>query len=180
MHIALSATFNPIKLCTDQNHVEILDQVHRNITANQARNFDILQEQQEFLIKWRNEEFKTLGKMNTTQQTLLDQMEKIRGAHAKSADQIQLIFDALVLLQNQTEAVIFTYNNMVKYHVGEVQNQLNQLVNRQEFEVDYVMGTIVDGLQRINTNIGEMITIQQEALQSWSHSKVTYYCRSIR
>lgn len=150
---------------------EILDQVHRNITANQARNFDILQEQQEFLIKWRNEEFKTLGKMNTTQQTLLDQMEKIRGAHAKSADQIQLIFDALVLLQNQTEAVIFTYNNMVKYHVGEVQNQLNQLVNRQEFEVDYVMGTIVDGLQRINTNIGEMITIQQEALQSWSHSK---------
>ncbi|CAO3637603.1 unnamed protein product [Mucor hiemalis] len=150
---------------------EILEQVHRNITLNQAKNFNILQEQQEYLIKWRNEEFKALDKMKNTQGKLLNQMEKIRRTHAKSADQIQLIFDALVLLQNQTEAVISTYNNLVKYHVGEVQNQLNQLVNRQESEIDYVMSAVYNGLQRINHNIEEMVTIQQEALQSCTHSK---------
>lgn len=137
-----------------------------------------MQEQQEYLIKWRNEEFKALDKMRNTQGKLLNQMEKIRRTHAKSADQIQLIFDALVLLQNQTEAVISTYNNLVKYHVGEVQNQLNQLVNRQESEIDYVMSAVYNGLQRINHNIEEMVTIQQEALQSWSHSKV--YSQRIR
>ncbi|KAL0581360.1 hypothetical protein ABG067_008459 [Albugo candida] len=124
------------------------------------------------MINWRNEEFDTLAKLKESQAHIVSQMELVRGTHSKSADQIQLIFEALVLLQNQTEAVILKYNYLVQYHVGEMQNQLNQLATRQEYEVDYIVDAVVTNLRDIDRNIEDMIAIQKEAIENWSHSKV--------
>jgi MarR-like DNA-binding transcriptional regulator SgrR of sgrS sRNA len=153
--------------------IEILEKLHRNITLNQIRNFNILQQQQEYLISWRNEEFETLGRLKDSQLEIIDQMETVQGTHLKSAEQINSIYEALILLQNQTETVIVKYNNLIQYHVSEMQTQLNQLVVRQEYELDEIVRAVVSGLRKIDHNIEEMIHIQQEALKKWASAKVS-------
>jgi hypothetical protein len=101
-------------------------------------------------------------------------MDLVQGTHLKSAEQIQAIFEALVLLQNQTEAIIVKYNHLIQYHVNEMQVQLNQLVIRQEYELDHVVSTVVAGLQTIDRNIEDMVKMQQEALESWAQAKVCF------
>lgn len=153
---------------------EILQKLHANITLNQLKNFNILQQQQEYLISWRNEEFKTLSKLKESQVEILNQMDTIQGIHLKSEDEIHDIYDSLVSLQNQTQVVIIKYNQLIQHHVNEMQAQLNQLIKRQEYELDNVVGTIIHGLQAIDRNIDEMVKVQHEALENWSNTRVCF------
>ncbi|KAG2194327.1 hypothetical protein INT47_000254 [Mucor saturninus] len=150
---------------------EILQKLHVNITLNQLRNFNILQQQQEYLINWRNEEFKTLRKLKESQVELLSQMGAIQGLHTKSESQIQNIYTSLVSLQDQTQVVINKYNGLVQHHVDQMQDQLSQLVRRQEYELGKVVGTVIQGLQAIDRNIEDMVKIQQDALETWSNTR---------
>ena len=159
---------------------ELLEQLHKKITMNQIQNFDILKDQQEYLIKWRDEEFDTLHKLKTAQNDIVKQMDKVQETHLKSSGQVQLISDALVLLKNQTEAVILKYNYMVQYHVDEMHNQLSQLTKRQEAEVSYLVEVVKNGLESINHNIEDMVKMQQDALDSWSHANVGIFNRVTR
>lgn len=160
---------------TKKKILDILQKLHANITLNQLKNFNILQQQQEYLIHWRNEEFKTLGKLKESQVEMLNQMDVIKGIHIKSEDQIQEIFTSLISLQNQTQTVIHKYNQLIQHHVNEMQEQLNQLVKRQEYELDSVVGTVLHGLQAIDRNIDEMVKIQHEALENWSNTRVRFH-----
>lgn len=152
--------------------VELLEQLHKNVTANQIENFKVLQDQQAYLIEWKNEEFKTLKKLKDSQVDVVNQMEKIRGTQSKSADQIQLIYETLILLQNQTEAVILKYSYLVQNYASNMHDQLTQLAIRQENEVDFIVNNVVSGLKSTSENIEEMILVQRKAIESWSYSKV--------
>lgn len=139
---------------------------------NQVKNFEILQQQQEYLIHWRNEEFETLGRLKNSQLEIVNQMEHMQGSHTRSAEQIKHIYESLVSLQNETEAIIAKYNHLIQYHVNQMQNQLNQLAVRQENELDHVVGSVVSGLRAIDQNIKDMVLLQQETLQKWTSDKV--------
>lgn len=133
-----------------------------------------MQQQQEYLINWRNEEFKTLSKLKESQEELLTQMGTIQGMHTKSESQIQDIYTSLVLLQDQTQVVMAKYNGLIQWHVTQMQDQLTQLVTRQEYELEKVVGTVIQGLQAIDRNIDDMVKIQHEALESWSNTRVNH------
>ncbi|KAG2228847.1 hypothetical protein INT48_003837 [Thamnidium elegans] len=151
---------------------DILEKLHTNITLNQVKNFNILQQQQELLIDWRNDEFKTLGRLKESQSKVFNQIDTIHQVHSRTADQIQQIFETLVLVQNQTKVAVAEYNQVVQQYVKEMQTQLNQLVIRQEFEVNQVIDTVISGLKTIDRNIEEMVTIQQVTILNWSREKV--------
>ncbi|KAI8062965.1 hypothetical protein BDF21DRAFT_347386, partial [Thamnidium elegans] len=150
---------------------DILEKLHTNITLNQVKNFNILQQQQELLIDWRNDEFKTLGRLKESQSKVFNQIDTIHQVHSRTADQIQQIFETLVLVQNQTKVAVAEYNQVVQQYVKEMQTQLNQLVIRQEFEVNQVIDTVISGLKTIDRNIEEMVTIQQVTILNWSREK---------
>ncbi|KAI9486609.1 MAG: hypothetical protein EXX96DRAFT_549728 [Benjaminiella poitrasii] len=150
---------------------DILERLHANITLNQAKNFDLLQKQQEYLMRWRQEEVTTLHHLKHSQQELINQMDDVRDTHLRTVNQIQAIFDALVHLQNQTEIMMQRYNQMVEYHIQEVSVQLNQLALRQEVEVDHFMGSISNGLRKLDEQLNKMLTTQQDVIDHWEQTK---------
>ncbi|GAA5814076.1 hypothetical protein MFLAVUS_007566 [Mucor flavus] len=150
---------------------DILEKLHTNITLNQVKNFNILQQQQELLIEWRNNEFKTLDRLKESQSKVINQVDTIHQVHSRTADQIQLIFETLILVQNQTKTAVAEYNQVVRHYVKEMQTELNQLVIRQEFEVNLVIDTVISGLKTIDRNIGDMVTIQQDTTLNWSRER---------
>lgn len=153
---------------------DILEKLHTNITLNQVKNFNILQQQQELLIEWRNNEFKTLDHLKESQSNVINQIDTIHQVHSRTADQIQHIFETLVLVQNQTKMAVAEYNQVVRHYVKGMQTELNQLVIRQEFEVNLVIDTVISGLKTIDRNIGDIVTIQQEATLNWSRERVIH------
>jgi hypothetical protein len=153
--------------------IEILERLHENITLNQAKNFDILAQQQAYLISWRQEEVNTLDQLKGSQAQLLNQIELVRGMHLKTANQIQSIFDTLVLLQNQTELVMVKYNQMVQYQVQEMTNQLNQLALRQEVEFGHILNNVFSGLEIVDRRLADMIIAQQQVIENWNETKAS-------
>ncbi|GAA5802446.1 hypothetical protein HPULCUR_007911 [Helicostylum pulchrum] len=150
---------------------DILEKLHTNITLNQVKNFNILQQQQELLINWRNDEFKTLDRLKESQSRVFNQIDTIHQSHSRTADQIQQIFETLVLVQNQTETAVAEYEQVARQYVKEMHTQLNQLAIRQEFEVNLVIDTVISGLKTIDRNIEEMVTVQQETILNWSRER---------
>ncbi|KAI7898830.1 uncharacterized protein BX663DRAFT_231532 [Cokeromyces recurvatus] len=150
---------------------EILERLHTNITLNQAKNFDLLQKQQDYLMHWREEELSTLHHLKHSQHELLVQMDAVRDTHLKTVNQIQSIFDALVLLQNQTEVMMQRYNQMVEYHIQEVTTQFNQLSLRQEVEVDHFLSSIMNGLRKLDEQLVRMTATQQDVFEHWEEAK---------
>lgn len=136
------------------------------------KNFNILQQQQELLINWRNDEFKTLDRLKESQSRVFNQIDTIHQSHSRTADQIQQIFETLVLVQNQTETAVAEYEQVARQYVKEMHTQLNQLAIRQEFEVNLVIDTVISGLKTIDRNIEEMVTVQQETILNWSRERV--------
>jgi hypothetical protein len=152
---------------------EILERLHENITLNQAKNFDILKQQQEYLVSWREEEVHTLDQLKGSQKQLLDQMQVVQKTHLKTANQIQSIFETLVLLQNQTEAAMFKYNQLVQYRLQTLTTQLNQLVLQQEAEISHILDSVHSALEIVDQRLADMIIAQQEAIDHWNETKVS-------
>ncbi|KAI8076535.1 uncharacterized protein B0P05DRAFT_512051 [Gilbertella persicaria] len=147
---------------------DTLEKLHANITLNQAKNFDMLSKQQERLIQWQQEEFKTLGQLKDTQQDLLDQLDHAHQIHLKSANQIQSIFDALVVLQHQTEAVMERYNQLTEHHVQQMTHRLDELTLKQETELYRLLSSVVSTLQTVDHQLTEMLLSQQHIMQQFN------------
>ena len=58
-------------------YIELLEQLHQNITLNQLKNYNILRDQQQHMIEWRREEIESLGTIRETQKSMWDQLRDI-------------------------------------------------------------------------------------------------------
>lgn len=154
---------------------ETLEKLRTNVALNQVKNFNILQQQQEYLINWRNEEFETFYRLKESISQVLNGIDTVQQGHSRTANQIQHIFEALVLLQNQTEVILQRYSRLIQYNVNRMQNQLNQLAIRQELELDRVINTVVKGLKIVDKNIEKILYIQEKTIKSRSHAKVNIF-----
>ncbi|KAI9362140.1 hypothetical protein BD770DRAFT_440828 [Pilaira anomala] len=152
-------------------HKDLLEKLHINITLNQVKNFEILQKQQQLLINWKNEEFKRLERLKSSQTQVLSQIKNVQAFHARSASQIEQIFETLVLLHKQTEIIVSDYNKIIKTHVENMHNKLNQLANKQEDELERAVDIVRNGLRLIDHNVEEMVHMQQDALARWAHAQ---------
>ncbi|CEP19676.1 hypothetical protein [Parasitella parasitica] len=150
---------------------EILERLHANITLNQAKNFELLKKQHEYLVKWHKQEMSTFDHLKTSQAELWQQMQSVQHIHAQTANQIQMIFDTLVLVRNSTELIVSKYNSMVHYHMQELQSQLNQLAIRQAMEIDQLVHSVLGDLAQIEQGLSKMVTAQHQVIKDWEETK---------
>ncbi|KAI8643395.1 hypothetical protein BD408DRAFT_152336 [Parasitella parasitica] len=151
---------------------EILEKLHANITLNQAKNFELLKNQHEYLVRWHKQEMNTFDHLKASQYELWQQMQSVQQIHAQTANQIQMIFDTLVLVRNSTELVVSKYSNMVHYHMQELQSQLNQLAIRQAMEIDQLVHSVLDDLTQVESGLSKMIRAQRKVIEDWDETKM--------
>ncbi|EPB88697.1 hypothetical protein HMPREF1544_04456 [Mucor circinelloides 1006PhL] len=151
---------------------EILDRLHENITLNQAKNFEILKHQHDYLVHWHQQEMNTFDYLKKSQHELWYQMQAIQQVHAQTANQVQMIFDTLKLVQNSTELVVNKYNSMVHYHMQELQSQLNEIAMRQAMEIDQLVNGVLGDLAQVEKGLSRMMTAQRKVIQDWDETKM--------
>lgn len=84
-----------------QRTLELLEQLHRNITIHQLHHFHLLREQQKCLLDWRREEINALEAIRQAQSKLWDLFEKhVIEAQARTAKEI---FDLMDLVEQQQQ-----------------------------------------------------------------------------
>lgn len=151
---------------------EILERLHENITLNQAKNFEILKHQHDYLVHWHQQEMNTFDYLKKSQHELWYQMQAIQQVHAQTANQVQMIFDTLKLVQNSTELVVNKYNSMVHYHMQELQSQLNEIAMRQAMEIDQLVNGVLGDLAQVEKGLSRMMTAQRKVIQDWDETKM--------
>ncbi|RHZ79269.1 hypothetical protein Glove_150g71 [Diversispora epigaea] len=149
---------------------DLLEELHRNITQNQLKNYNILRVQQREMINWREEEMSKLSQLeksqirisesiNETRKTaslMTTNMLSLKDNLSESKGIAQLIFNQLFQLTKTTSSAI---NNMesLKGNLSESQeiahltfSQLSQLrENLQKIE------SSLDQTQKVQENIYE-------------------------
>ncbi|CEI97028.1 hypothetical protein RMCBS344292_11171 [Rhizopus microsporus] len=147
---------------------EILERLHENITLNQVKNFNILSSQQRYLIQWREEEFKRLDKLKESQLDIFEHVEKTSMYYQRMAHQVELLFETLVLLQNQTELSILQYNDMVSRHVEQVQMLLQDSFLYQAMKIDETLDSLLTKSNTLNQHVERILLLQEQTVQSWN------------
>ncbi|ORE05485.1 hypothetical protein BCV72DRAFT_229674 [Rhizopus microsporus var. microsporus] len=158
---------------------EILEKLHENITLNQVKNFNILSSQQRYLIQWREEEFKRLDKLKESQLDIFEHVEKTNMYYQRMAHQVELLFETLVLLQNQTELSILQYNDMVSRHVEQVQMFLQDSFLYQAMKIDETLDSLLTKSNTLNQHVERTLLLQEQTVESWNlltKVKRTYRC----
>lgn len=116
-----------------------------------------------------------MERLKSSQIQVLSQIKNVQAFHARSASQIEQIFETLVLLHKQTEIIVSDYNKIIETHVENMHNKLNQLANKQEDELERAVDIVRNGLRLIDHNVEEMVHMQQDALARWAHAQVCIY-----
>jgi hypothetical protein len=139
---------------------------------NQAKNFELLKNQHDYLINWHRQEMNTFDYLKEAQNELWYQVQSVQQIHLKTANQIQMIFDTLVLVQNSTELVVNKYNNMMYVHMQELQSQLNEIAIRQAIEIDQLVNNVLGDLTQVEQGLSKMIEVQHKVIKEWDETKV--------
>ncbi|KAI8327940.1 Tht1-like nuclear fusion protein-domain-containing protein [Choanephora cucurbitarum] len=161
---------------------EILENLHFNITLNQAKNFEILYQQQKHLIEWQQQEIALLDQLRGSQSRLIDQLEHIRVTHLKSANQIQSIFESLVLLEDQADLIVSKYDQVITHQVQLASLQLKELSLQHQIELDRManlitssleaadrqLWTIVRGMTQVAENVEKTVRLQTIYFEDWN------------
>ncbi|GAN09941.1 hypothetical protein MAM1_0305d09474 [Mucor ambiguus] len=151
---------------------EILEQLHENITLNQAKNYEILKNQHEYLAQWHQQEMHTFDHLKKSQQELWFQMQAIQQVHLQTANQVQMIFDTLKLLQNSTELAVNKYNSMFQIHTQELQLQLNEITMQHAIEIDQLVDRVLGDFSQVEKGLSRMMTAQRKVVQDWEETKM--------
>ncbi|KAL9544572.1 hypothetical protein MBANPS3_007552 [Mucor bainieri] len=151
---------------------EILEKLHANITLNQVRNYEILKNQHEYLAQWHQQEMQTFDHLKKSQHELWHQMQAIQQIHLQTANQVQMIFDTLKLLQNSTELAVNKYNSMFQIHTEELQYQLNEITMRHAMAIDQLVDRVLGDFSQVEKGLSRMMTAQRKVVQDWEETKV--------
>ncbi|CAO3692769.1 unnamed protein product [Rhizopus microsporus] len=171
MYIDICSYLNLVLICFAIKYPmekEILERLHENITLNQVKNFNILSSQQRYLIQWREEEFKRLDKLKESQLNIFEHVEKTSMYYQRMAHQVELLFETLVLLQNQTELSILQYNDMVSRHVEQVQMLLQDSFLYQAMKIDETLDSLLTKSNTLNQHVERILLLQEQTVQSWN------------
>ncbi|OBZ84781.1 hypothetical protein A0J61_07164 [Choanephora cucurbitarum] len=147
-----------------------------------AKNFEILYQQQKHLIEWQQQEIALLDQLRGSQSRLIDQLEHIRAAHLKSANQIQSIFESLVLLEDQADLIVSKYNQVITHQVQSASLQLKELSLQHQIELDRManlitssleaadrqLWTIIRGMTQVTENVEKTVQLQTIYFEDWS------------
>lgn len=114
----------------------------------------------------------TFDHLKESQNELWYQVQSIQQIHLQTANQIQMIFDTLVLVQSSTELVVNKYNNMIHFHMQELQNQLNEIATRQAIEIDQLVNNVLGDLTQVEQGLSKMIDAQHRVIKDWDETKV--------
>ncbi|KAK4510563.1 uncharacterized protein ATC70_004994 [Mucor velutinosus] len=151
---------------------EILEKLHENITLNQAKNYEILKNQHEYLAQWHQQEMHTFDHLKRSQRELWYQMQAIQQVHLQTANQVQMIFDTLKLLQNSTELAVNKYNSILQIHTQELQSQLNEITMRHAIEIDQLVDRVLGDFSQVEKGLSRMMTAQRKVVQDWEETKM--------
>lgn len=147
---------------------EILEKLHENITLNQVKNFDILQNQQNYLIQWRQQEFEMLDVLKESQVDVINHIAKAKDYYQKTESQIEFLFDTLGLLQNRTQLAIVQYDEMMNHHVEQVHRQLHDLLIHQTMEMDDLVDALLLKLDKVHRHVEQSLLDQIQAANRWN------------
>ncbi|KAI8334882.1 hypothetical protein BD560DRAFT_428623 [Blakeslea trispora] len=150
---------------------DILEKWHINMTFNQAKNFDILNKQQQHLIQWQHQELALLDQLRNSQNRLIDQLEQIRSTHLKSANQIQSIFETLVLLQDQADLMVHRYHQVMNHQVETTSHQLNELSLQHQLEIDRMANAMASTLAEADRRLLTLVHSLVQALEHLDQNK---------
>ncbi|KAI8979188.1 hypothetical protein BDF20DRAFT_484875 [Mycotypha africana] len=152
---------------------EILEQLHLNITMNQAKNFELLAQQQEYLATWRTEEIDSLKALQHSQSHLSSQLDYIRNVQLRGTnDQLKSILNTTLSLQDETEAVMLQYQHAIQIATYNIQNQLASLLEQQKDGIQmFIRDSIYTQLEVIHKRLSDH---QQDLLIDLNKTKHAY------
>ncbi|OAD08359.1 hypothetical protein MUCCIDRAFT_76731 [Mucor lusitanicus CBS 277.49] len=151
---------------------EMLERLHENITLNQAKNYEILKNQHEYLAQWHQQEMHTFDHLKKSQHELWYQMQAIQQTHLQTANQVQMIFNTLKLLQNSTELAVNKYNSLFQIHAQELQSQLNEITMRHAMDIDQLLDRVFGDFSLVEKGLSRMMTAQRKVVQDWEETKM--------
>lgn len=150
----------------------MLERLHENITLNQAKNYEILKNQHEYLAQWHQQEMHTFDHLKKSQHELWYQMQAIQQTHLQTANQVQMIFNTLKLLQNSTELAVNKYNSLFQIHAQELQSQLNEITMRHAMDIDQLLDRVFGDFSLVEKGLSRMMTAQRKVVQDWEETKM--------
>lgn len=152
--------------------------MHANLTLNQAKNFDILQKQQAYLVSWREDELHHLDYLKNSQFEILNQIKSIQGIHNQTVTEIQSILGILLVLEDQVNGIIEKYNQLVHDHIHDLAHQIKGIELYQQSKVQGVVNSMAIYLETMNSHLSKMVAVQEGILDNWNQTQVKLWLLS--
>jgi hypothetical protein len=156
-------------------YIESISLLFGNISAVQLETFNILKEQESYLIEWRREEIFHLDNIVDMQRKVKNQSEVIKNLMDETATQLGNYFDILLELQNQALSGLEKQNDEIQIYVDEARIQTDKLVYEKDQYIDAIFELLTNDVETIYNQMNEMDSLQMDNLKQWTEIIVKLY-----
>ncbi|KAF7729865.1 hypothetical protein EC973_003599 [Apophysomyces ossiformis] len=146
---------------------DLLESLHKDLTASQLKYFELLKEQQHELVEWRQEEMTNLHELLHTQQILQEHLEIMQNMQKSTSDETSNLYDAIVSMQRQVDIALADQEDAILSYADSNKHLLFQMLTDSRHYLQTAFTELETQIHHLQIGLQTTIILQNQTHSWW-------------